>query len=70
MVVRYAMDCGGCGQKIPVGIGKVEYKFYTCPICKVDNYPGSIVDEFEQEDCDRRPTTQLFHKTYQVKGLE
>ena len=42
------MDCGSCGTKIPVGIGKVEYKFYTCPVCKADNYPGAIVDEFEE----------------------
>jgi hypothetical protein len=48
-VVRYAMDCGECGTKIPVGIGKVEYKFYTCPICKAENYPGAMVEEFWED---------------------
>jgi len=47
--ISYAMDCGSCGHKIPVGIGKIEYKFYTCPKCGAENYPGWEIEEFLEE---------------------
>jgi len=45
-IISYAMNCGECGTKIPVGVGKVVYKFYECPKCKESNYPGAEIEEF------------------------